>query len=64
MIRPVHKMSFNQYFKSWDKRFTSVAILDRAQGQRPSSSRLFSSINAMTTGVDGCNWPRDRKRRS
>jgi hypothetical protein len=38
-----------------------VAILERAQGWRPSSARLFSSINAMTVGVDGCKWPRDRK---
>ena len=43
---------------------TSAAIFERGHGQRPSASRLFSSITASVTAGDGGESPRERTRRS
>ena len=42
----------------------SAAIFDRGQGQRPSASRLSSSITAIATVGEGDRGPREAKRRS
>ncbi len=49
---------------SRDKASMSAAMRERDHGQRPSLSRLFSSIAAITTAFPGGSAPRARKRRS
>ena len=44
---------------SRDSVSTSAAIFDRGQGQRPSASRLFSSITAIATAGEGGRGPRE-----
>ena len=49
---------------SRDSASMSAAMRARGHGQRPSASRLFSSIAAITTAGPGLIGPRARKRRS
>jgi hypothetical protein len=49
---------------SAERASTRVAIFDRGHGQRPSASRLFSSMTTMTVAGEGLCAPRDTNRRS
>ena len=42
----------------------SAAIFERGHGQRPSASRLFSSMTTMATADEGVWGPRATNRRS